>query len=291
MSLRVIDPLEYFRAHLKRGVRPDGRGLMRGRRPAAHRAPLAAADGSLLVRMGRTAVIAGVSCEPTTPSEAEPARGRIVVSLEFPAVCSPAAAASALHGGGGGGGGGGRIERDKAALVELLQRTANGGLVDLDALCGVEGTAVWSCYCDLYVLEHDGNVADVAMLAMMGALASVVLPRIAVDEASGGLTVVEEDTVRVEIAHPVFPCSFGLLDGELILDPSAEEEALLASTFTLLLDGTGELRALHKPGGAPLPDGSLTRCVQAAQKRVPALAAALTSPAAAPCQPVVARLE
>ena len=32
--------------------------------------------------------------------------------------------------------------------------------------------------------------------------------------------------------------------GELLLDPSAEEETLLATTFTLLLDATGEVRAV-----------------------------------------------
>ena len=207
-ALRKIDPLEYFRAHLSRGVRPDGRAPLRGRRPAAHRAPLVATHGSALVRMGRTAVIAGVSCEPTTPTEEEPSRGRIVVSLELPAVCSPAAAAAAQ------GAAAGRFEREKAALVELLQRTASGGLVDLDALCAVAGTAVWSCYCDLYVLEHDGNLADVAMLAMMRALSAVRLPRVAVDEVSAALTVVEEDSLPVELVRPLFPCSFGVLSGK-----------------------------------------------------------------------------
>lgn len=224
-----------------------------------------------MVRMGRTAVIAGVSCEPTMPTEEEPLRGRVVVNLELPAVCSPAAAAAAQ------GGGGGRFEREKAVLVELLQRTASGGLVDLDALCAVAGTAVWSCYCDLYVLEHDGNVADVAMLAMMSALGSVRLPRVSADEATGALTVVEEAALAVQLVRPLFPCSFGVLSGELLLDPSAEEEALLAATFTLLLDATGEVRAVHKPGGAPMPDGGLARCTEAAQQRLPVLKAMLTS--------------
>lgn len=34
----------------------------------------------------------------------------------------------------------------------------------------------------------------------------------------------------------------------------AEEEALLSTSFTLLLDSDGAFRGLHKPGGAPLDE-------------------------------------
>ena len=61
----------------------------------------------------------------------------------------------------------------------------------------------------------------------------------------------------------------------MLLDPNAEEESLLTCSFTLLLDADGALRAVHKPGGAPLPDESLSKCIVAAQRRLPALAAAL----------------
>jgi len=273
--LRVVDPLEYYRAYLKAGVRPDGRALLRGRSLSNRSASIASADGSALIHLGNTVVMAGVQCETTAPAEAEPSRGRIVVSLELPAVCSPAVAAALSSGGGGGGAG--KIDRDKAVLVELLQRTANGGAVDLETLCVVEGVAVWSCYCDLYVLEHDGNLADAAMLAMLAALASVRLPRVTADEASGVLTVVEERAVPVALARPLFPCSFGVLSGELLLDLCAEEEGLTSATFTLLLDASGELQSVHKPGGAPLEDGWLATALEAAKGRLPELTTALTA--------------
>ena len=276
-TLHAVDPLEYYRAHLSRGVRPDGRGLLRGRRPVTRNASLTSTDGSAIVRMGRTALLVGVQCDPTVPTEAEPSCGRIVVSVEFSAVCSPAAAAT--HGGSGSTAATAavaRMESDKAILVELLQQTANGGLVDLEKLCAVAGTAVWSCYCDVYVLEHDGNLTDAAMLAMMAALSYVRLPSVAVDEQSGALTVVEERAMALLVERPVFPCTFGLLDGTLLLDPCAEEEALLSSTFTLLLDDSGELRAVHKPGGAPLASGSMEPCLAAAKARLPMLRATLS---------------
>ncbi len=274
--LRVLDPLEYHRAHVQRGVRPDGRALLAARKLSVRNAALSSTDGSVLVRMGHTAVLAGVQCDPTVPSEAEPSHGRVVVGVDLPAVCSPTIAAA--HGGSGGGGGSiSRLDRDKAVLVELLQRTANGGLVSLESLCIAEGVATWSCYCELCVLEHDGNLLDAAMLAMMAALARVRLPHVTSDEATGALSVQAEAAIPVRVVQPLYPCSFSVLADALVLDPCAEEEALSSTAFTLLLDGMGELRAVHKPGGAPLPDGSLTACVAAARQRLPQLVDALAS--------------
>lgn len=304
-TLRAIDPLEFYREHIKRGVRPDGRALMKGRKASVHESNITTCDGSALVRIGRTAVLAGVRSEPTepAPAEGESARGRIIVSLELPAICSAAASAAAL----GGDGGRGKNEREQAVLLELLQRTAMGGLVELDSLCIIDKVAVWSMYrrrewsprraflapsepwlpwdarryCDLYVLEDDGNLTDAAILAMSSALSRVRLHRVVADESDGVLTVQEEHAVPVVLGAPLYPVTFGVLCEELLVDPCAEEEPLLSSSCTLLLDAAGELRAVHKPGGAPLPDGALPACVAAARQRLPALAA-VVPPAAPP---------
>ena len=143
---RSVQPLDYHNQFLAKGVRPDGRRLLKARRFEACTTAITSVDGSARVRIGNTVVLAAIQCEPTPPADTEPSRGRIIVSLELPGVCSPAAAAASR-------GGAGRLEREQAALVELLQRTATGGLVDLDDLCAVEGRAVWTCYCDMYVLE------------------------------------------------------------------------------------------------------------------------------------------
>ena len=276
-TLRAVDPLEFYRRHLQGSTRPDGRGLLKCRKLHASHGPISSADGSSLVRLGNTAVMVGIQYEPVAPSpdEAEASRGRIVVGVELPAVCSPSASGA----GGGNSGAAHRLERDKAVLVELLQRTAHDGLVDLDSLCAVEGHAVWSCYCDIVVLEDDGNLTDVALLGLMCALVQVRLPRVTLDEASGELRVAEEAAVPIALAAPLYPFTFGLLDGTLLLDPNAEETLLLSTTVTVLLDPTGELRTFHKPGGGPLPNDSLAACVQAAQQRLPALAAVVSGAA------------
>ena len=229
-ALRVIDPVEYHAAYMSRGVRPDGRALLRGRKPVAHSLPLSSVEGSSMMCIGHTTVLVGVRCETVAPLDSEPCCGRVVINMELPPICSPVVAAA--HSGGGAGGAQ-RIDREKAVAVELLQRTANGGLINLEALCAAEGVAVWHCHCDIYVIEHDGNIIDVCMLAMMVALGRIRLPKVAVDEASGALTVIEEEAVRICLAAPLYACSFGVLSGRLLLDPNAAEEAVISTTFTV----------------------------------------------------------
>ena len=131
----TINIASFYREHIRHGVRPNGRKLNRARSVVADAgSAVSTADGSALIRMGSTAVLASVQCEPIAPhlDDAEP-QGRIVVSIDMPAICS--AAASAGQGGSaasaaGAAGRSGKRERDKAVLAELLQNTAIAQMVD-----------------------------------------------------------------------------------------------------------------------------------------------------------------
>jgi exosome complex RNA-binding protein Rrp42 (RNase PH superfamily) len=319
-AFRTVQPLEYYLKFLTQGVRPDGRALLRARKATSRGGAVSSADGSCMVQLGKTVVIAGVQCEPSVPTQAEPSLGRVLVSLEVSAVASVAASS-------GGRGSAERQNRELSPLLELLQRTASNELIDLESLCIVEGRAVWSCHCDLYVIEHDGNLTDAALLAMTRALREVRLPRVEFAKApspadagaaaaaaagseggvgggaeGGQLVVREECAVPLVLSRPLFPLSFALLSGNLLLvraaraprraagtldtppppiiplpvgvqDPCAEEEALSSCGFTVLLDAAGQFCALHKPGGAPLSPELVQTSVAAAQQHMPALVA------------------
>lgn len=169
---KVVHPLHYHQAFLSRGVRADGRGLLRPRRASAGAGVVTSADGSAMVKLGQTTVLAGVRGQPALPSEAEPGRGRVIVALEIAQTCS-SGGNSALRGGGaahrhereqartslvrprrrlGSARRGSRTSNPRAArtcalcppqaaLSELLQRTASGGLVALERISAV-GSAI-----------------------------------------------------------------------------------------------------------------------------------------------------
>ena len=225
-AFRVVHPLEYHLKFLEQGVRPDGRPFLHARKASANMRQISSAHGSALVRMGDTVVVAGVQCEPCVPSEAEPTRGRVTVSLEL-------AATSALgkRGGASAGGGGGyysrrELEREHEAIGTLLGRTAMGGLIDLDALVIAPARAVWSCHCSLYVLEHDGNAIDAAFVALLCALRDTRIPAVRLEETETGdqahVTSTGEPPLPLPLGRPIFSVTFGLLEGYLLLDPSRE---------------------------------------------------------------------
>ena len=268
-AFRTVHPREFYGRFLARGVRPDGRAVLRPRHVSATSSVVGSAAGSAMLKLGRTMVLAGVQLEATPPSEGEPSSGRVVVGLEVAAVASAGEDTSTT-------GGGGRSEREHAALLELLQGTA-ATLVPPDALCIAEGKAVWTAYVDLYVLEHDGNLADAAVLALARALGDTRLPRVTVEAEGGALVVAEEAALPLPLGPAPLAVSFGVLDGQLLLDPTREEESLVSTGFTVLVDADAAFAGLHKPGGAPLDDDLLARATQAARERAPQLRAALAA--------------
>ena len=279
-TLRVVDPLEYNRAFLTKGVRPDGRALLRGRKAVPHGSPITSAEGSALLRLGETAVLVGVQCEPTAPSEMEPTQGRIVVGVDVAAVSSPASSAAAL-GGFGGGGGGGRLEREGA--VEFLQRGEWRFDRPQFAVCrrGRRRVVVVlrRLRCSTMVIywtprhgDDAGIVAREAAERQSPAAATLVQKRPPLGATTGRLLCCRGgDTccpLLAALPNQLWP--HRRCDG---VRPNADEEALISTSLTLLLDGKGEMVVTHKPGGAPLPEGSMEACLEAARRRLPALRA------------------
>ena len=87
-AFRKVHPLQFHKAFLSRGVRSDGRGLLRARRASANTHVVTSADGSAMIKIGQTTVIAGVRAQPTLPSETEPGLGRVVIALEVAPTCA-----------------------------------------------------------------------------------------------------------------------------------------------------------------------------------------------------------
>lgn len=264
-AFRKVHPLQFHRAFLSEGVRSDGRGLLRARRASVQIGVISTADASAMVHIGETTVLAVVKAHPTLPSETEPGLGRIAVALELAPTCTSMSSSMAR-----GGAVQRRLERQQAALCELLQRTASSGLIALESLCIEEGRAVWECRCVLHVLEHDGNLTDACMLAMACAMTRMTLPTVQLNEedAIAVVTVTSNVSNPVIVGHLTYGVTFGILSGHLIIDPTADEESLLSTQFTVLLDPEGSFAGLHKPGGAPLPEEVIYRSVDIAQSQL-----------------------
>lgn len=93
-AFQKVHPLQFHQAFLSRGVRSDGRGLLRARHALANARIITSADGSSMVKLGRTTVLAGVRAQPTLPSETEPGLGRVVIVLELAPTCTTLSSAA-----------------------------------------------------------------------------------------------------------------------------------------------------------------------------------------------------
>jgi exosome complex component RRP43 len=130
---------------------------------------------------------------------------------------------------------------------------------------------VWYLYVDLYCLDYDGNVFDACLVALLAALANVRLPTARVVPKDEGFTVVTSGTakIRLPIRHFPIPLSFAIFDEVYVLaDPTAEEESLSGSTFTIIYNDKKEICSILKPGGTTLAESTLKDCMERAKKRV-----------------------
>ena len=98
----------------------------------------------------------------------------------------------------------------------------------------------------------------------------MTLPTVQLNEedAIAVVTVTSNVSNPVIVGHLTYGVTFGILSGHLIIDPTADEESLLSTQFTVLLDPEGSFAGLHKPGGAPLPEEVIYRSVDIAQSQL-----------------------
>ena len=269
--LRAADPREYMQTFIDRDIRPDGREFFERREVSVQKGSIQTAHGSCLARVGATAVLAAAKLEVSTPLNAAPRNGFLEISVQLTPLCSPRFKV-------------GRPSDEALALQQHLQRVVLGGsILDLEQLCICEGKAVWNLKLDVVCLNHDGAATDAALLSVVGTLADLRIPATVVTKVGDGNgdrggrslggrasrdapgssgvlveTLPEESSSAVVLGGIPLAVSFGVFGGNLLVDPNAEEEALLDSVFTLVvgLDGASsdsmKVYSVYKPGGIPL---------------------------------------
>lgn len=296
-AFKRIYPAEHFARYAAAGARPDGRALATPRAVSVGLRAVTSADGSALVKVGRTKVLAGVRLEVAIPPDDAPDRGSLVVSAELAAVASgdwrpgrgPAPEASVL-----------------AARVSDLMAQA----LDLRQLVISPGAAIWVLYLDLYVLDAAGGLLDAALLAALAALRDCRVPRVRLTdegnvERGGGGDAGDDDEDggggssgkrsgaaaaapwrRLELRAAPVCLTCGVYKGRVVVDPDHEEEPLMGARASVVADalaagdgdgsgdgdggggGGGELLGVYKPGGAEaMPARALLTCAALAQAR------------------------
>jgi len=274
-AFRKLHPAEFYRKFLVHSVRPDGRNLSKARKTTITAGSVKTACGSSFVKIGNTSVSAGVKAEcglapPTTPgseSTDDTHSSHIYVNVELTPLCSPNFKPGKPS----------ELSQYIATILNRLVRTTD--LVD-ESVLRIEDkeeqskerkAMVWYLYVDMYCLDYDGNVFDACLIALLSALANVRLPAARVVSKDDNFTVVTtgEANIGLRLRHFPIPLTFAIFDEIYVLaDPTAEEESLAGSTFTIIYNDKKEICSVLKPGGTTLSDSTLKECMERAKARV-----------------------
>jgi len=272
-SFKKLQPEEFYRHHIEKGIRPDGRSSLTSFRPVSISPDsISTAEGSAIVKQGETIIACGIKAEIAKPRTETPNQGYIVPNLELSPMCHSQFKP------------GPPSETAQVASYFINEVIQNSKIIDLEKLCIKPGKHVWAIYIDLICLNYDGNILDVSIKALCAALRSAKLPRIEIKDKSdeeGVIKIDENEEINVDIENRIaFPinnnipycCTIAVFDDDtLLIDPTEEEEKISHATVTVVVQiqekGQCEICHLHKPGGMAISRDVLQKCQALAKKQ------------------------
>ncbi|GMY18887.1 exosome complex component RRP43 [Fagus crenata] len=268
-AFRRLFPLRFYERHLTESIRPDARPLGRARDTTIALGAVASADGSALAKIGSTTMLAAIKMEVMTPSLESPDEGCIAIDFHMPPICSPIVRP------------GRPAEAAPVVSKQLSDTISSSGMINLKELSLVSGKAAWMAYLDIYCLDADGALFDAALLSAVSAFSHLQIPAVSLND-DGKIVVVseengrklEEDSVNKEkrkltLRSIPFSLTCILHKNYILADPTAEEESIMETLVTVVLDSASQLVSLYKPGGPVLAYTSAVQdCVALTRQRV-----------------------
>ncbi|CAA2983292.1 exosome complex component RRP43 [Olea europaea subsp. europaea] len=231
---------------------------------------VASANGSALAKIGCTTMLAAVKLEVMTPKLESPDEGCIAIDFHMPPICSPLVRP------------GRPAEAAPVITKQLTDIILSSGMIDLKELSLVSGKAAWLAYLDIYCLDADGSLFDAALLSAVAAFSHLQIPVVSLNDNGRIVLISEENSGAMWEKEPVnkekrklkldtlpFSLTCALHKNYILADPSAEEESIMETYLTVVLDSSLQLVSLNKPGGPGLAQTSAIQdCVALTIKRV-----------------------
>jgi exosome complex component RRP42 len=195
------------------------------------------ADSSVLVKLGHTQVLVGIKIDIGQPFPDNPEEGVLIVNAEYIPAASPSFEP-------------GPPDENAIELARVIDRALRESkAIALDKLTIIPGKKVWMLWLDIYVLDHDGNLIDAAMIGSMMALAQLKVPYFEVDQITGSVKVDKSKyTAPLQINRYVATVTVYKIGDMLLVDPTAEEEAIASTSITISISEEGNIVAIQKRG-------------------------------------------
>ncbi|XP_076955035.1 uncharacterized protein LOC143629721 [Bidens hawaiensis] len=270
-AFRRLFPLRFHERHLLESVRPDVRPLSKARDTSLALGAVASADGSALAKIGSTTMLAAIKMEVMTPAKETPDEGCIAIEFHMPAICSPTVRP------------GRPAEAAPVVSKQLSDTIISSGMLDLKELSLVSGKAAWMAYLDIYCLDADGALFDAALLAAVAAFSHLQIPVVSLND-DGRIVVfskenegeklknnkpVNEEKRKLKLRNIPFALTCLIHKNYILADPTTEEESIMETLITIVLDSSYQLVSLYKPGGPAVAYESIIQdCIALSRQRV-----------------------
>ncbi|MGB9817401.1 MAG: exosome complex protein Rrp42 [Desulfurococcaceae archaeon] len=243
--------IEYIVKLLKRGERIDNRGLLDYRPISVILNPIEKAEGSALVRLGKTQVLVGVKLDLGAPFRDRPSEGVLQVHAEFVPLASPSFEP-------------GPPDENAIELARVVDRSIREPkVIKLDELVIEPERTVWVVYNDIYLVDHAGNAIDASMLASMLALATTKIPSLTKTEQ--GYRIDKKIKERnLPISTLVATVTMAIIGDVIIVDPTLEEETISDSILTIAVDEKERVCGAQKKGEKGISRITLEKAVDIA---------------------------
>jgi len=242
----------FIREGIAQGIRNDGRSNEDFRFFTLQAGQMMHANGSSRLKLDDTDIMVGINMEIGEPDVAEPEFGRVVCSVDCAASASPEFAgrgAEALN-----------IELT-SALEQIL---VDSNIINLRDLCIIPDQQCWVLYIDVLVLDSSGNLLDAIVMAVRAALMVTSVPSVQVVEGPN-----REKQIEVSddpYNSKPFRCddvplcvSFIKVADEFIVDPTLQEEDVMAARITVAVNRMCHVCSMHKAGvGGVAPEALQT---------------------------------
>jgi len=216
---------------LSQGKRVDGRSLGDMRPLTIKTGVIQKANGSSMVSLGDTQIVAGVKVATGTPFPDTPDKGLLVVNAELLPLSSPYAEA-------------GPPSPEAVELARVVDRgIRESEMVDVSALCITPGKTVYTVFVDVNIMNVDGNLFDAASYAVVAALRTAKMTKYVVENDK-----VTATTERMPLPVSKTPVSLTIarIGDALVVDPNAEEEASMDARITIATEDDGNVCAGQK---------------------------------------------
>lgn len=265
-AYRRLFPVAFLERHLGESVRIDARRLREARPTTVALGAVSSAHGSALVRLGDTAMLASVKLEVMSPPAEHSDEGSVAVEFHMPPICSPLVRP-------------GRSAEVAPVISKALEDVLmSSGMLNLKDLCLITGKASWLAYLDIYCLNADGSLFDAALISAVAAFTHLEIPLVSVGDDGRLFTVggndgknkfelVNREKRKLTLGDIPLSLTCALHKDSILADPTSEEESIIETYVTVVVDSSDRLVSLQKVGGAVTSMATIKECISWAKER------------------------